>query len=726
MKNGDQESQSNTPINVRENFNALAVFAASVPTDTNGHAKVPVKLPDNLTRYRVMAVSVAGGKQFGAGESTITARLPLMVRPSAPRFLNFGDKFELPVVVQNQTDKTIEVEVGVRASNAELTNGSGRRVSVPANDRVEIRFPATTVRAGVARFQIGAISGKWSDAAEVSLPVWTPATTEAFATYGEVDEQGAVVQPIKAPSNVFNQFGGIEITTSSTQLQELTDAVLYLVSYPFECSEQLASRVLGVAALKDVLTAFEAKDLPTPKAMREAVERDINMLKTLQQDNGGFGFWRRNEKQWPYVSIHVAHALQRAKAKDFHVPSEMLDKSRTYLRRIESHIPSSYSRSARNALIAYALYVRNLMGDKDPGRARKLIVEEKLENLSLESIGWLLSVLSKDPKSQTEVQAIHTHLNNRATETAATAHFVSSYSDDNYLLLHSDRRADGVILEALIEDQPKNDLIPKIVRGLLAHRTKGRWENTQENVFILLALDRYFATYEKVTPAFVAKAWLGDRFAGDHEFKGRTTDSHLINVPMRYLASAQTDQNLVIAKEGAGRLYYRIGMKYAPTSLKLEPAEHGLTVQRVYEGVDKADDVRKAEDGTWHIKAGAKIRVKLTLIAPTRRYHVALVDPMPAGLESLNPALAVTGTLPDDDSTKIESWWWSRPWFEHQNLRDERAEAFTSLLWEGVYTYSYIALATTPGIFIVPPAKAEEMYHPETFGRSASDKVVVE
>ena len=34
--------------------------------------------------------------------------------------------------------------------------------------------------------------------------------------------------------------------------------------------------------------------------------------------------------------------------------------------------------------------------------------------------------------------------------------------------------------------------------------------------------------------------------------------------------------------------------------------------------------------------------------------------------------------------------------------------------------------ATTPGQFIVPPAKAEEMYHPETFGRSKSDRVRVE
>jgi hypothetical protein len=35
------------------------------------------------------------------------------------------------------------------------------------------------------------------------------------------------------------------------------------------------------------------------------------------------------------------------------------------------------------------------------------------------------------------------------------------------------------------------------------------------------------------------------------------------------------------------------------------------------------------------------------------------------------------------------------------------------------------AKATTPGEFIAPPPKAEEMYHPETFGRGASERVVV-
>jgi uncharacterized protein YfaS (alpha-2-macroglobulin family) len=126
------------------------------------------------------------------------------------------------------------------------------------------------------------------------------------------------------------------------------------------------------------------------------------------------------------------------------------------------------------------------------------------------------------------------------------------------------------------------------------------------------------------------------------------------------------------------------------------------------------------------------VRIRLIMVAPARRYHVALVDPLPAGFEALNPELAVTGPLPDDlgderdwGGENATRWRWYGPWYDHENLRDDRVEVFTPLLWEDVYTYTYYARATTPGTFVVPPAKAEEMYAPETFGRSATDKLII-
>jgi uncharacterized protein YfaS (alpha-2-macroglobulin family) len=291
--------------------------------------------------------------------------------------------------------------------------------------------------------------------------------------------------------------------------------------------------------------------------------------------------------------------------------------------------------------------------------------------------------------------------------------------------------------QSAIQTPQSDDLIPKLVRGLLDHRTKGAWSNTQENVFILLALDKYFNTYEKVTPDFVTRIWLGGTYAGEEIFKGRSVDSNQLNIPMSYLTDQGGISNLILDKQGAGRLYYRIGMQYAPKNLKLAPADYGFTVLRKYEAVDSPEDVKQNADGIWTFKAGARVRVRLTMVAQARRYHVALVDPLPAGLEILNPELAVTEPIPPDKnggntpvleygSRSYGYWYWRWQWFEHQNFRDERAEAFTSLLWEGVYNYTYVTRATTPGQFVVPPAKAEEMYHPETFGRTGTDFVRVE
>ncbi len=121
------------------------------------------------------------------------------------------------------------------------------------------------------------------------MPVYTPATAEAFAVYGVVDE-GAVAQPVRSPQGVFPQFGGLEINTSSTALQALTDAVIYLVNYPFECSEQIASRILGLAALRRCLPPSRRKSSP-PEQLQASVERDIARLQQFQNNDGGFPIW---------------------------------------------------------------------------------------------------------------------------------------------------------------------------------------------------------------------------------------------------------------------------------------------------------------------------------------------------------------------------------------------------------------------------------------------------
>jgi uncharacterized protein YfaS (alpha-2-macroglobulin family) len=737
-------SEAGQPIEVRENFDAVAVFEPAATTGADGTVTVDVPLPDSLTRYRVMAVAVEGATHFGKGEASITARLPLMARPSAPRFLNFGDTFEFPVVLQNQTDQDLEVLVAIETSNLTLTGPVGKRVVVPAADRVEVRFPATTELAGTARYRVVAVSADttlgYSDAVEGELPVYTPATAEAFATYGVLDGSGdpaapaAVGQAVVAPTDVFAQFGGLEITTSSTALSALTDAVLYIADYEYQSTDALAGRIMSITTLGDVLAAFAAEGLPAPDVLHQRVVDDIAALVRQRNDDGGWAWFLRGGPSDPWLSVTATHALVLAQQQGYAVPQADIDAALAFLAVIEEHIPSTWGAETRTAVRAYALYVRDAAGSGDPAKAAA-VYEEAGDALQLDAMAWLWPSID-DASIRAEIEQT---LANRAVDTAGATTFATDYGEDAYVIAHSDRRTDAIVLDALITETPSSDLVAKTVAGLLAGQTKGRWSNIYENAFALVALHRYFTAFESVTPDFVARAWLGPNYVAEHAFAGRTPDRSHTLVPMQELIDTAGHFGatpLVAANDGVGRLYYRLGVRYAPSSLVLDPRDEGFVVDRVYEAVDDPADVTRDADGTWHIRAGASVRVRLTMVADAVRTHVALVDPLPAGLEAVNPELDVSQTVPPleaggdpgDDVVfaRDSGWgwpWWS--WHEHENLGDDRVEAFASYLPGGTYEYEYIARATTPGEFVVPPTRAEQIYAPEVFGRSASTRVVI-
>ena len=51
-------------------------------------------------------------------------------------------------------------------------------------------------------------------------------------------------------------------------------------------------------------------------------------------------------------------------------------------------------------------------------------------------------------------------------------------------------------------------------------------------------------------------------------------------------------------------------------------------------------------------------------------------------------------------------------------MRDDKVVYVATQLWPGSYSATYVARATTPGVFARPPAHAEEMYNPAVFGES--------
>ncbi len=740
----DSIAPSKPTLGFRKDLAALAFFKPVVTTDGDGKAQVKFKLPDSVTRYRIMAIAAAGTDKFGSSESSLTTKLPLMLKPSPPRFLNFGDSCELPVIIQNQTDKPLKTEVALRSNNAE-TSEPGKLVTVPANDRIEVRFAVKAISNGQATFQCVAKADTVSDSTEFSLPILVPASKESVATYGVIDK-GAVVQKLAAPSNVIESIGGLTISTSSSAMQSLGDSFNYLRDYQYDCSEQVSSRLIAMVSMQDALLAFGAVKPTETGAYKRRIEDDIAILEKRQNSPGDFGLWAAAEStKWPYVSIQVTQALLLAKSKLYPVNERVLNRAVAHLKEIDKDIPAEYDKTAKLALLARALNIRHLAHDSDSATARELLLKaagEKFDEQAIDKIksavplemaAWLLPVLKTNQSYSKEVDCLRTLINSQISETASTASTNDNgYGDCNYSLFYSPRRVDATVTNALIEDQPDNPLIPKLVKGLLAGRRNGIWQGTQENSYVLQALDKYFSTYEKQTPNFEGQTWLNDTLVANHKFAGRSLDTKSTTVPMEYLLSkGKATNDILINKEGTGRLYYRVALDYASKDFNLRTIDQGFTVSRTYEPVNAKSDVTIDEKGIWHFKAGSTIRVKVQFDAPGARYHVAMCDPLPAGTEAINKSLAGTQSLAPDsqitaasDSDSRETY--SQHWSEHENLRDHQAEAFASLLNAGKYRYSYLIRATTPGHFTVPPTKVEEMYMSETFGRAHSDNVVVE
>ncbi|MDX9724350.1 MAG: alpha-2-macroglobulin family protein, partial [Myxococcota bacterium] len=621
-----EPSASAAPIATRSDFEALVTFVASARSDAEGRLRLPVHMPDSLTRYRIIAVAAAGERYFGSAEGTLTVQRNLMLRPSLPRFAQVEDRFEVPVVVQNLSDVAQTVSLAARASNADFENTHGYRFEVPPNDRVQLLLPVQTRLPGRAQFQFVAVAGGLSDASSQTIPVRTPASTEAFAVYGVIDE-GMAVQTVLPPMNASAEYGGLELSTSSTAVAALTDAVLYFVDYPFDQSEAMASRVLAISALRPVLEAFSEGVLPGREALEARVAEELEELARRQLGDGGFAWW--SDYSEPFLSVHVAHALCRAQAAGFAVPERALQRSMQYLQEIEGRIAAFEARyhgmgeGRRRAIISYAAYVRAVIGEDTSELVLGLIAGGSLERFELDALGWCLSVLGRSPRREEAALAEvlgegQRLLSMRVEETASSAHFVSAWEGSQEdLLLRSAQRTDAILLEALLSMGVEEELLPKLVHGLLAHRRKGHWRNPQENVWALLALSHYFARYEAVEPRFVARVWLDELYGGEQSFQGRSAERQELRLPMSVLLEKPEKRQLLVAKEGEGRLYYRLGLRYAPKDLSLEALERGLMVSRSYEAQPEAG-LYQDQEGVWHVKLGSTVRVRVKVSTQSR------------------------------------------------------------------------------------------------------------
>jgi len=709
---GGGGGQDAGPGMLRKDFRVLAFWLGSITTDSRGRAHAEVTLPESLTTYRIMAVAGDKASRFGWAQNEIRINKPVLLTQAFPRFLSLGDKAYFGSVVHSQLKQSGRATVAIRSldpSIVEITGDATATMDVAPQGSAEVRFNAVAKSVGVARIQMSVKLNGETDAFEDVLPVRLLTPTETVAAYGEANPTAK--ETVQVPRDVVPSIGGLHVEFSSTAMVGLAEGAEYLVDYPYGCAEQRASGALALMLTSDLGDAFALPGIDVKKGRATAQQTIVELYK-FQCGDGGFAYWPGDcLSESPYLTSQVIHVLQRGQKLHYDVSSDFLNRAYDYLdNNLKEPRPENEGWwPAYTAWQAFAVKVLVEGGRNEDSNINRLY--SYVDRMPIFGIAFLADAA---PQHRDDLLR---RVNNAILPEGGYAH-VEELADP-YLLWfwNSNVRSSAIVLDTLVRDTNDEQLTKQIVRWLMRVREKGRWRNTQENAWAMEALVDYYRRYEKEVPNFTATATLADAVIARDEFRGRSTEAKSHDIPMSKLQSGgQPPTAVQFTRDGTGTLFYLLTLKYGLAGIFHDPADRGFSIERKYSQQD--------------FKAGDVVKVTLRLRNTKERRFVAVTDPIPAGTEPVESWFATTATeLSEQQRTAEEQggWmsWWKRGGFDHVERHDDRVNLFATRLSEGVHEFTYVVRATTAGTFITAPARVEEMYEPEVFGRTATNVVEI-
>jgi uncharacterized protein YfaS (alpha-2-macroglobulin family) len=731
---------------LRSRFKTTAFFLSSVVTDAEGNAVATAKLPDNLTTFRVMALAVTAGDRYGSGDAKMLVTRPLVARPALPRFIRPGDEFTAGTVVNRRSGAPGPVTVGAAVSGVETRGDSTQRAQLEPGRGVEVRFPfrAQATNAGdlgdSAVFRFTAAGGADVDAVQAKLPFRPDYHPRSYTASGVLHDTASV--ELLVPKGTDAARSRVEISLGGSVLSLVRGAYDQLRVYPWYCTEQVTSSARPLLALYEARSRAGAV---VPASARHDLDLAVRTLGGRQREDGGIGYWSSSQWTTPWLTAYAGEFLLDARRAGIAVDDSVLARMTEYLKR------SLKSDSLSDDVMRRWYHWRwNILGDRvaivdflsrrgvpDIAAENRLVTQAA--QLRPEDRSRLAEVLARRGATRTAAGLLASQWAVIQIEGRRAVLPDSVFVDSTFYFESSVRPAARLLLAtlAVAPDQP---LIGPLVENIVqqGRAARGRWWNTQDwgmAVVALSAFDRKQAgnggdrgtLRVRSGRRVIYQAIVGENAAADSSapLTGLLTDA----------ADGTQALHLQLDREGGAQapVYYYITVREVPQRRPLRPDDHGIQVERWYERYDGGGPVTSVAEGEL-------VRVRVRITVPADREFVVLDDALPAGLEAVDLSLRTSalmagpgakrgGATDRDDNDEMsadnrcdwgygtwESGWWSP--FDYRERRVDRVVYFATQLWKGSYSASYVARATTPGVFVRPPAHAEEMYNPAVFGRS--------
>src|SRR5436305_9554405 len=121
----------------------VAFWSGPVTADKEGNARVAFKVPEFQGALRIMAVAIDGDR-FGSSFRLTRVRDPLVLLPTLPRILSFGETLQVPVTVRNDTPQAGSIQVGLTAQGGVQIEKSTQAVDIPVGRERTVYFTVKT------------------------------------------------------------------------------------------------------------------------------------------------------------------------------------------------------------------------------------------------------------------------------------------------------------------------------------------------------------------------------------------------------------------------------------------------------------------------------------------------------------------------------------------------------------------------------------------------------
>ncbi len=693
---------------VRKAFPDTAFWSAAVRTDASGRAEVKLNYPDALTTWRATVRGISADSKVGNTINKVIVRKNLLIRLSAPRFFRQGDTMTVTAIAQNFLPSEKKVRISLEAKGLTLVEGGTKDVSVPSRGTATIDYKVKVDNVNEAVLLGKALTDEESDALELTIPVIPFGVKMSQARGGAVSSgKTGEETEITFPDNIESTSRVLDLSASPSAAGSLFEALEYLTSFPYGCTEQTMSSFLPNVIVSKTVQSLGLKTNIDEAVLQKQIRAGIDRLYSFHHDDGGWGWWQTDESD-AFMTAYVVAGLAQAKSAGVKVDDERIERAVKWLR-------ENGKTENRPDLRAYAAYASAIAGSPDNAVLGEL--HGKRSTLSAYALAFL--GLALDAAKDKRAADIAPLLEAKVKTSDLEAWWEAAKDDLMDIDVDSSPEATAYALKFLTRLKPDSPLLPKAALYLVNHRNQGYyWNSTKQTAMVIYGLTEFVGKSGELKPNFTATVYVNDKAVLTKRF---TAGDALLPATLR-LTSDQlvSGRNKIrVTREGEGRLYWSARGGYYSQAAR--PGNRGgrqLDVVREYfkmtpnkTGDKIVYDLEPVKDDA--VKQGDLIAVKLTVKGDDWRY-LMVEDPIPAGAELVER----------DDLYKFSSkpsWW--EAWYTRRELRDDRAVFFQTWWSSGENRFTYLMKIVNPGDFRVSPPRVEPMYQPQYFAAGDASKL---